>query len=83
MDMQGIINLAAGASLAVMGWFARQLWEAVAELRKDVHDIEVALPSNYVRRDEFGDSVKEIKDMLGKIFDKLDNKADRSDVRER
>jgi hypothetical protein len=77
MDMQGIINLAAGASLAVMGWFARQLWEAVAGLRKDVHDIEVALPSNYVRRDEFGDSVKEIKEMLGKIFDKLDNKADK------
>lgn len=77
MDMQGIINLAAGASLAVMGWFARQLWEAVAKLRKDVHDIEVALPSNYVRRDEFGDSVKEIKEMLGKIFDKLDNKQDK------
>jgi hypothetical protein len=77
MEMQGIINLLAGTALAVMGWFARQLWEAVAELRKDVHSIEVALPSNYVRRDEFADGIKEIKEMLGKIFDRLENKADK------
>jgi hypothetical protein len=77
MDWQGIINLLAGTALTIMGWFARQLWEAVAELRKDVHSIEVALPSNYVRRDEFSDGIKEIKEMLGKIFDRLENKADK------
>jgi hypothetical protein len=39
--------------------------------------IEIALPTNYVRKDEFSDGVKEIKEMLGKIFDRLDNKADK------
>ena len=77
MDSQMIINLAAGAVLAAMGWFARVLWEAICKLQEDLHQLEVDLPSNYVRRDEFSDNMKEIKEMLGKIFDRLDNKVDK------
>lgn len=77
MEWQHVIDLMAGAILAVIGWFCRQLWEAVAELRKAVHNLEVVLPSNYIRRDEFADSIKEIKSMLEKIFDRLENKADK------
>jgi hypothetical protein len=77
MDTQTLVNVCAGAVLAVLGWFARVLWEAVSALREDLHKLEVDLPSNYIRRDEFQDGMKEIKDMLGKIFDRLDNKADK------
>ena len=77
MDTQTIINAGAGVILGVGGWFARQLWDAVKELRADLHRIEVDLPSRYIRRDEFADGMKEIKDMLSKIFDRLDNKADK------
>ena len=77
MDLQILINVIGGSILAIMGWFARQLWEAVKELRADLHRIEVQLPSNYIRRDEFNDGIKELKDMLGKIFDRLDNKVDK------
>lgn len=77
MDLQILINIIGGALLAIMGWFARQLWEAVKELRADLHRIEVQLPSNYIRRDEFNDGIKELKEMLGKIFDRLDNKVDK------
>jgi hypothetical protein len=77
MDHQTMFNIGAGAILAVMGWFARQLWDAVASLREDVHQIEIDLPMHYVRRDEFADNMKEIKDMLGKIFDRLDTKVDK------
>jgi hypothetical protein len=77
MDTQTLVNICAGAVLAVLGWFARVLWEAVSALREDLHKLEVDLPSNYIRRDEFQDGMKEIKDMLGKIFDRLDNKADK------
>lgn len=77
MDTQTLVNIAAGTILAVLGWFARVLWEAVNTLREDLHKLEVDLPSNYIRRDEFQDGMKEIKDMLGKIFDKLDGKADK------
>lgn len=77
MDSQMMINLAAGGVLAALGWFARVLWEAITKLQEDLHQLEVDLPSHYVRRDEFSDNMKEIKEMLGKIFDRLDNKVDK------
>lgn len=77
MDYQSMLNIAAGVALASMGWFARQLWDAVASLREDMHQIEIDLPMYYVRKDEFSENMKEIKDMLGKIFDRLDTKVDK------
>lgn len=77
MDMQALMNIGIGIVLAGIGWFSRQIWEAVKELRRDLHEIEVDLPKSYVRKDEFADSVKEIKAMLEKIFDRLENKADK------
>jgi hypothetical protein len=73
MDTQTLINFALGALLALVGWLARQLWEAVERLKQDLHDIEVELPSNYVKREEFSESLKEIKDLCRQIFDKVDS----------
>lgn len=77
MDAQSIINFAGGASLAVGGWFARQLWDAMAELRRDMHALEIDLPKNYVRKDEFANAVTRIETMLEKIFDRLNEKVDK------
>jgi len=76
-EWQILIDLVGGAVLAATGWFCRVLWEAVAELRKDLHTIEVDLPTNYVRRDEFSAAIDRIEKLCGKIFDKLDDKADK------
>jgi|TARA_B110000503_G_C7158191_1_gene418331 hypothetical protein len=77
MDTQTLINLGGAIILAGMGWLARELWGAVKELRKDLHTIEVALPSNYIRKDEFQEGVKELKDICRQIFERLENKADK------
>jgi hypothetical protein len=77
MEPQTVINGLLAVLLAGIGWAARELWGAVKRLREDLQKIEVALPTNYVRKDEFADGVKEIKEMLGKIFDRLDHKADK------
>ena len=77
IDHQFVINAVLGIIVTLVGWFARQLWDAVKELQRDIHDIEIDLPRNYVRRDEFAENMREIKDMLGKIFDRLDNKVDK------
>jgi hypothetical protein len=73
MDWQTIMNLIAGIAVAVGGWFARELWGAVKELREDLHRIEVDLPSHYIRRDEFQEGIKELKDICRQIFDKVDS----------
>ena len=73
MDMQSLLNIAAGSAIAVGGWFARQLWDSVQKLKEEVHEIEVNLPHNYVRRDEFRDVLKEIRDIQTEIFRKIDD----------
>jgi hypothetical protein len=77
MDTQTLINLGGAIILAGMGWLARELWGAVKELRKDLHTIEVVLPSNYIRKDEFQEGVKELKDICRQIFERLESKADK------
>ena len=77
MDTQTVINVSVGIIIAGMGWFARAVWDAVKKLQEDLHKLECDLPIYYVRKDEFQDGMREIKEMLGKIFDKLEAKADR------
>jgi hypothetical protein len=77
MDWQNVINIGIGSLLAIGGWFARQLWDAVQKLKADMSRLELSISDNYVKKDDWKDGIKELKDMLGKIFDKLDSKQDR------
>jgi hypothetical protein len=77
MDLQHVLNFAIGTVLAALGWFARQLWDAVAALRDDIRTLERNLPVHYVRKDDFVDAMRRVEDMLIKIFDKLDGKVDK------
>lgn len=77
MEMQNVINLIIGVALSIGGWFARQLWDAVKELRADLHSLEVNLPENYVKKDDLDKRMAHIEDMFQRIYDKLDGKADK------
>ena len=77
MDAQTAINLVGGAILAIVGWVARQLYQSIRDLQQDIKGIEVSLPTNYVQKTEFNSNLKEIKEMLNKIFDKMDDKSDK------
>ena len=77
MDAQMIINLLVGSGLGVLGWFARQLWDAVERLKTDIQRIEVCLPSHYSRKDDIQCRFDKIDMTLEKLFEKLDTKADK------
>ena len=77
MQDQTIINIIIGVVLSVLGWFARQLWDAVQTLKDDMKELEVELPTHYLRKDEFESRLDKIETMLERIFDKLDNKVDK------
>ena len=77
MTDQAIINLIIGAVLSVLGWFARQLWDAVQDLKRDMKQIEVDLPTLYLRKDDFESRLDRIEASLNRIFEKLDHKADK------
>lgn len=74
---QDIINLIIGTVLSVLGWFARQLWDAVQTLKSDMKQIEVSLPTHYVRKDELEQRFDKLEVMLDRIFEKLDHKVDK------
>lgn len=78
MDTQPLINAALGVIIAGVGWFARQIWDAVQTLRADLHQLEVDLPTYYVKRVDYAADLVEIKTLLQKIFDRLEQKVDKS-----
>jgi hypothetical protein len=76
-DWQWVINIAAGAALSVMGWFARILWEAVQELKKDLANLRVEIAKDYTPKNDFQSAMSELRGMFQIIRDKLDDKADK------
>ena len=77
MENQHFINALIGSGFAILGWFARELWSAVKELKSDLSRLREDLPKTYVARDDYREDIKGIKEMLAKIFDKLENKPDK------
>jgi hypothetical protein len=77
MDLQSIINLVLPATCAVLGWFCRELWTAVQELKSDLAKLREELPTHYVSKDDFNDRWNEVLKALHRIEDKLDKKVDR------
>ena len=77
MENQHLINALLGGSFAVLGWFARELWAAVKELKADLGKLREDLPREYVLRSDYREDIRDIKAMLAKIFEKLEAKADK------
>jgi hypothetical protein len=77
MEWQMVINIVGGAILSVIGWFARVLWDSLQELRKDLKQIEIHLPTNYVKKDELTVRFDRIEQLLDRLYEKLESKADR------
>ena len=49
-----VVSIATG----VLGWFARQMWDAVQALRVDLTELEIRIGSDYVRYDRLQDSLR-------------------------
>jgi len=77
MDSQDLINFAFIAAASVLGWFAREMWSAVKELKADLGKLREEMPRSYVMKEDYRRDIYEIKEMLNKIFDRLDNKVDK------
>jgi hypothetical protein len=73
MDTQQIINVALGLVAFLGGWVLNNITKAIERLDTDVR----AMPMTYVAKDDYRRDIDDIKEMLGKIFDKLDAKVDK------
>lgn len=77
--IQSIINILLCSGLAALGWFARELWAAVKELKFDLAKLREEIPKQYVEKDDYREDVRELKELMNRIFDRLDNKQDKRD----
>jgi hypothetical protein len=77
---QDVINWLFAGFGAAVGWILKVVWDAVTDLKHDVKQIERDLPEIYVRKDDFREAVREIRDTMKELrtdmkagFDKVDN----------
>lgn len=73
MDIQVLFNIIVGVAGLFGGWILNNISQSIRTLDKDVRN----MPLTYVTQAHYQRDIEEIKGMLGKIFDKLDEKADK------
>jgi hypothetical protein len=73
MDYQVLFNIAVAVAGFFGGWTLNRIYQAIDRLDNDVRH----MPSTYVGRDDYRADMSEVKAMLGRIFDRLDGKADK------
>jgi hypothetical protein len=73
METQQLFNIAIGLAAFLGGWVLNNITKAIERLDTDVR----AMPATYVSKDDYRRDIDDIKEMLNKIFDKLDSKVDK------
>lgn len=72
-DGQVLFNIVVGVAGMFGGWILNNISRSIERLDKDVR----AMPLTYVTRADYRVDIDEIKAMLMRINDKLDDKADK------
>ena len=73
MDMQILINIGFGVAGAFGMWILNRLSRSVEKIEDNINE----MPHRYVTAVQYQRDIDEIKMMLGKIFDRLESKADK------
>jgi hypothetical protein len=73
MELQILFNILIGVAAFFGGWSLNQITRSIERLDTDVRN----MPLTYVTQTTYQRDIDDIKNMLGKIFDKLDEKVDK------
>lgn len=78
MESQLVFNFV----VSIAGFLAVFIFYQVMQRLQKMEDAMVTMkenmPEKYVQKDDYKNDIKELKDMLRQLFDKLDNKADKA-----
>ena len=73
MDYQVMFNVTIAVAGFVVGWLVNRVFALLDRIDADMK----AIPLMYVSKEDYRDDIREIKEMLGAIFKRLDTKADK------
>lgn len=83
-EFQTIFNMVVTGAALLAAWVLNTVWAAVKALQEDdkkiadsLAEIKVLVAGDYVKKTEYRSDLADIKEMLGKIHDKLDSKVDK------
>ena len=73
MDYQVMFNVTIAVAGFVVGWLVNRVFALLDRIDADMKAIQM----QYVAKEDYRDDIREIKEMLGAIFKRLDTKADK------
>ena len=73
MDNQSIFNVL----ISALGVLALWILNGISNKIKDLEDDNKEFPHYYVSKEDYRSDISDIKQMLNKIFDRLDSKVDK------
>ena len=74
MELQQLFDIAVTIAGFLAGWVLNNITKAIDRLDLDIRD----MPKDYVTKEDYHRDIDELKDICKQIFNKLDNKADKS-----
>jgi cell division protein FtsL len=77
MDNQQIFNFVVAIAAFLAVFVFNQTTRKIQKLEDDVASMREQILKDYVQKDDYKADIKEIKDILRQIFDKLDSKQDK------
>jgi hypothetical protein len=77
MEYQAMFNFVGGILLVAIGWWCKEIWDSVKNLKTDIKALEIDLPKNYVSKKDIENRFDKIDATLERLFDRLENKADK------
>jgi hypothetical protein len=72
MDEQVLFNWIVGVAGVLGGWTLKVIWDSLMELRRDIKTMDTKMHEDFVRRDDFKDAVREIKEDMRAGFSNVD-----------
>tara|TARA_B100000497_G_C7367476_1_gene237258 strand:- start:281 stop:517 length:237 start_codon:yes stop_codon:yes gene_type:complete len=73
MDYQVMFNVAIALAGFIGGWVVNRVFALLDRIDADMKSI----PMQYVSKEDYREDIREIKEMLGAIFKRLEGKADK------
>jgi|TARA_R110002074_G_scaffold190896_3_gene356860 hypothetical protein len=73
MDYQTMFNIAIITISFFGGWMVNRVFALLDKLDEDIKSV----PEKYIAKEDYREDIRDIKDMLGAIFKRLENKVDK------
>ena len=73
MEYQVIFNIAVALVGFTGGWMVNRVFVLLDRIDQDMKSI----PMQYVSKEDYREDIREVKEMLGAIFKRLESKADK------